>query len=394
MVVNTPFPPPQVQKPFSDRAEEAPPVFALIVPVWGKHHTDLFTRYCLPSLLTPGNLGALKKKGGKLFIVSTQADLEMIRSQESYSRAANTVPVIEIEVDGRVDLSNTHRAMTECYALALRTLPPQHTVSIFLTPDCVVSRNSLERTIDIVSSGYRAVMVCGLRLNLDTAGPTLDHMFHNGAEASAIEETRLCDVALRNLHPISQSCDVNSAAFCDQWPSHLYWIDPDKKWLVAHCFHLHPLAVFGIPNIIDAQTTIDGDYLKALDLKSHEIYVCHNSDEISCFELSPGKKSFGMEAGRFTERALVRFAERHCNDLHIDFFPKPIVFRSFDKPIIPPSVVRQANRYFSVVAKGSLREAAVYLAIRSIKQQPFLDRTIGSLARRLRRTLRQLRSRR
>ncbi len=165
--------------------------------------------------------------------------------------------------------------MSECYLNAVRELPdPDNTVTIFPTPDCFLSRDALSKIVAHMDAGWRAVMVCGLRITMETAGPQLDRLLAREGGAQSVGERELTALVLENLHPITLTCDVASDAFMAEWPSHVYWVDRDRRWLIAHCFHLHPLAVRGVPAKIDINTTIDGDYLTELGVGPEKLYVC------------------------------------------------------------------------------------------------------------------------
>ncbi|MET0538673.1 MAG: hypothetical protein ABWZ64_12130, partial [Xanthobacteraceae bacterium] len=141
----------------------------------------------------------------------------------------------ELEIDNLVDISTPHRAMTECYLHVLRNLScAEQAVTIFPTPDCILSRNTLVHIKGRMEDGYRAVMLCGLRLELESMQPLLDEII-SGAGVDALSERALTGLALQHLHPISRLCDVSSNEFWVGWPSHLYWVSPDRDWLLAHC---------------------------------------------------------------------------------------------------------------------------------------------------------------
>src|SRR5262249_5776877 len=156
-----------------------------------------------------------------------------------------------------------------------------------------------------IEGGVRAVMLCGLRLDLESAGPMLEGLLARGADRTG--EPELSDLALQHLHPIALRCDIASSEFWVGWPAHVYWIACDRSWLLAQCFHLHPMAVRGIPEVIDVNTTIDGDYLLSLKVPPDRFYFCENSDELVCLELSPRAKRINSRTGTFAPRHLCRF---------------------------------------------------------------------------------------
>jgi hypothetical protein len=347
--------------------------YVLVVPVWGAHHTTLFLRYCIPFLLADGNIGAFPNRRLQVHIASRRLDFVRMHKDANYKLLAAATDLKEIEIDNLVDLSVPHRAMTECYLHVMHGLPqPDDTVTILPTPDCILSRNTLRRIMELIEGGWRAVMVCGLRLTLETAGPLLDRMIANPNGAAGVSERELCSVVLDNLHPITLSCNVASEEFMVTWPSHIYWIAPDRSWLMAHCFHLHPIAIRGVPRSIDIHSTIDGDYLLGLGVDSEQLYVCADSDDFFCVELSPHAKRILGPVGRLTKRAVIRFSVSGCNPLHRDFFAQSIHWRSLREARIPESVLRQAEEFRIAVARGSKVEEMWHAMKVTIRNSPLL----------------------
>jgi hypothetical protein len=314
-----------------------------------------------------------------------------MRSDANYQKLAAAVDLIETEIDDIIDVSVPHRAMTECYLHAVRQLEnPDDTITIFPTPDCILSRKALTEIVKLMEGGWRGIMVCGLRLTLEDCGPVLDQMLARPRGADEIDERELCSVVLNHLHPITLTCDVESDQFMFTWPSHVYWIGFDRSWLVAHCFHLHPLAVRGVPKWIDIHTTIDGDYLMGLGADASQLYVCSDSDDFFCVELSPHAKAITTTFGRLKTRDLIRFSLVGCNSLHIKFFAKPIRWRGPSEPKIPAAVSAQAAAFVEAVDRGSVVEKARYAAMCTIKRHPgllipvnFLRRSVRFMRRRL-----------
>jgi hypothetical protein len=333
------------------------------MPVWGEHHTELFLRYCIPFLLSAGNVGSFPDRRLQVQVTSRRVDFARMRQHPNYARLRDLTSMREVEIDDVVDIATPHRAMTECYLHVLRNLAcAEQTVTIFPTPDCILSRNSLLQIKGRMEEGYRAVMLCGLRLELEGMRPLLDGIV-SGEGVDALSERELTRLALQHLHPISQRCDVSSGEFWIGWPSHLYWMPPDRDWLLAHCFHLHPIAVRGVPERIDVESTIDGDYLMSLGINPAEYHICESSDELLCLELSLASKRINTRTGALKARHLARFLAMGSNPLHHMFFERPILFRSDRVPTLPREMTQQIEGFFTTVRRGP----------------PIFDRWLGAL---------------
>ena len=341
----------------------------------------LFLRYCLPFLLTEGNIGAFHGRCLQFQITSTRADFVRMRQNENYRRLRDLTELIETEIDDVVDLSAPYQAMTRCYLLILQRLSlPERTVTFFPTPDCILSRNALRMMKQRIEAGSRAIMLCGLRLDLEGVGPALDRLLARGADAAS--ELELSGLGLQHLHQIALHCDTASSEFWVGWPAHLYWIAQDRSWLLAHCFHLHPMAVLGIPKVIDINTTIDGDYLLSFHLRRDQFYFCENSGELVCLELSPRAKRINSRTGRLTPRHLSRFMALYGNSLHREFFARPILIRGSWEPAIPSQVREQAAQIVGIVERGpNFIDRCVGAIFSMIRKNPAMRRCARSLLR-------------
>jgi hypothetical protein len=327
--------------------------YVLVMPVWGEHHTGLFLRYCVPFLLTDGNIGAFPDRGLQVYLASRRVDFARMRQDRSYQRLGALTKLVEIEIDDIIDLTLPYQAMTRCYMHALQMLAvPERTVTFFPTPDCILSRDALRAMKRRIEAGARAVMMCGLRVELESVAPLLGQIIASTSGTGSLSERALSALGLRHLHPISKGCDAASSEFLVGCPAHVYWIAPDHSWLLAHCFHLHPMAVRGVPTVIDPDATIDGDYLLGLGLEADQCYICQNSDELLALELSPKVKRIDARTGRLAERHLSRFSAIATNTLHRDFFTKRILFRGAQEPEIPPDVTLRNAAFVEAVKQG------------------------------------------
>ena len=368
--------------------------YALVMPVWGEHHTGLFLRYCVPFLLTDGNIGAFPDRELQVYLTSRRVDFARMRQDRNYQRLDALTKLVELDIDDIIDLTLPYQAMTRCYMHALQMLAaPERTVTFFPTPDCILSRDALRSMKQRIEAGSRAVMMCGLRVELESVAPLLGKIAASTSGAGGISERELSALGLRHLHPISKGCDAASSEFLVGCPAHVYWIDPDRSWLLAHCFHLHPMAVRGVPTVIDPDATIDGDYLLGLGLKADQFYICQSSDEFLTLELSPKVKRIDARVGRLAERHLSRFSAIATNALHRDFFARQILFRGAQEPEIPPDVALRITAFVDAVKQGpNVIDSWIGLTFWMIRRNRHLRAAARSIVRMGRRLAQSARS--
>lgn len=360
--------------------------YAIIVPFWGEEFRRLFLAYCVPFLLTEGNVGHFNRKNLSIYIVTRAEDLDEMHKCTHFDDLCQKTEVIELQIDRKIDLNSPspYKAVSECYSLALNELWRKHTpkarqnvVTIFFTPDQIISRNGLGEIARIMGLGYQAILIAGVRLNLSSVAPHLDAITASPGGPDETSEDVLCKLGLHHLHPISLSHDVASPEFLLEWPSHLYWIAPDRSWLVARCFHMHPLAVQGLQRTFKTRTTIDGDYVLQRKINEEKVYICTNSRRIVTFELSPPEKKVADRHGPFDMDAVVRFSNEFCNRVNDIGFDRKVIFSTGGDPDIPYEIRRQADEVAAAVVKSrSGRVEAAKLCKRGSRRRKALLRSL------------------
>ncbi len=304
--------------------------FHCIVPVWGRQFCEIFTKTCLPFLLSPGNLEAIANVDGSRFvIVTTYADREFLEAEESVALLKKIIPVEYHLVDGFADFGSSHRAMSACYARAMTSpsVVSGETCFIFLTPDSIWSEGAFRRLKELIGQGYCAVMAMGLRTELENISPILQNKISQsttGGVGIAVDE--LVALALSNLHSMSKAHNwVSGNRFLNAWPSHLYWWDK-KDSLIAHCFHMHPLAVLSKPGKTDIGDTIDGKYLENLNYPADKYYLVQGNEDFLGVELSPSKRNWDLELGYPSIEKVQEFGFWYATPRHWHFFHHRIIY--------------------------------------------------------------------
>jgi hypothetical protein len=363
--------------------------FHLIVPVWGATYTSLFTDICLPMLLTPGNLGALGKRLGDQFVIVTSwEDYLAIQGSASFERLKNMIPVEFVLVDGLVDLGNSHKAMSECYAMAMHReeVVPGETGFMFLTPDSFWPDGTFRRLIELADQDFKVVMAAGLRVNSEAMSAILKKRIASFPDNPAFPLTELISLVLANIHQLSMALNLLSrSGFLNMWPSHMYWINERDRQLVAHCFHLHPLLVLAPKSQAKIGTTIDGEFLNNLHYPLDLYHVIQDSVGV---ELSPSERDWGQPLGAPSLIQMVRFSLLHANSRHWYFFGKRIVLNGSPGMPINSAIADLADKVVKRI-EGNKRLALIIQSLRLHRAAPWVERRLGRVKNLLRRLARR-----
>ncbi|MCX7181039.1 MAG: hypothetical protein NTX56_20490 [Proteobacteria bacterium] len=360
--------------------------FHLIVPVWGKTYTELFTDVCLPMLLTPGNLGALGKRPGDQFvIVTTWDDYQAILDSSGLDRLKKMIPVEFVLVDSLVDLGNSHKAMSECYAMAMHreAVVPGETCFLFLTPDSFWPDGTFKRLVELADQDFKVVMAGGLRVKSESMSAILRERIARSPDNPAIPLSELISLALANIHQLSTAFNLLSkSGFLNMWPSHMYWINERDQQFVAHCFHLHPLLVVAPRSDTAIGTTIDGEFLNNLHYPLDRYYVIQ--EEFVAIELTPAERNWGQPLSPPSVVQMVRFSLLHANSRHWYFFGKRIVLNGSPGKPIDPLIEILVDKTVRRIQKNQ----ALALIIQKLRLHlvaPGIERRMGQVKNLLRR---------
>ncbi len=178
----------------------------IALALWGDPVVDLFVRYCLPSLLSPGNLPALSRMREVHVVAYTAAaHAEALRQAAPFQRLADLVhaqisrfPQEILAPPGSADLRSWisgglhHVAIEQARGLDADLM--------ILAPDCVYSDGSLANCARFIDEGYRAVVAPAVRAQAEGVCPLYDGWRDEAAHTLTVSARRLAEVATQNLH--------------------------------------------------------------------------------------------------------------------------------------------------------------------------------------------------
>lgn len=286
--------------------------------VWGEAFTRLFLDVAVPNQLSSGNLRALPP-GCRYRIFTAAEDVERIEGSAAFKALAEVIETDIVVIEGLDGARDRRiRSMTRCHQEAVRQAARCDAGLVFLSPDAVLGEGTLDTVWRLAGTGKRAIMLPGLRLNMDTFLPALrDYL--NRVALAAPPPRDLVALALDHLHPITKSLLVGSHRF-NRKPAHLYWL-VDGEGIIARCFHLHPLMIYPARRGTIPLDSIDGDFVINACPDPSDVYIVNDSDEIAVFEMSPDTKNIGIKGeSRFSMLHTAAYGCLRCHSHHRRFF--------------------------------------------------------------------------
>ncbi len=265
------------------------PVFLCMTQVWGREFTSLFGQCVLPSFVSEKNLGCGLSEF-EFLIFTTPEDEKLLKTFPSYARLEEYAKV-RFEYINQKEGQDFYVIMNDCQEAVAKEAEERDIPAIYLQPDAMITDGCLLRLVELWQSGYRCVMVPGIRATKETFVPALLEKYPEQDGVVTAPPRGTVDLLMQNLHHISESLLADSETFTTH-PSHIYFKD-EQKGMAAVCAHVHPLLVHAQKKCNFSQGTLDDKYVDNVISDARQIYVVYNSDEFAIVEISSREKTLG-----------------------------------------------------------------------------------------------------
>jgi hypothetical protein len=261
--------------------------FHFIVVVWGERFRNYFLDYCLPSLLSPGNIPAISTAPRSKFLIATRPnDWAAIKAAPSFQLLERFADPIYLEIPEQPPGRSGCEHMNEGHKLACEIAYRNRGLAMILTPDCMLSDGSITRLQELAIQGVEVVLAAALRFGEE---PFLGHLHAGGllngkGGPLVISGRQMASAAVRGFHPETLSYEWDSPYLIDNPPA-AWWSVPEDEGIVLHCLSWAPLLLdYGAVQKHDTTMldtwTIDGDYIFKNVGPKAKIHVVRDSDEI------------------------------------------------------------------------------------------------------------------
>jgi hypothetical protein len=298
--------------------------FHFIVVLWGERFRNYFLDLCLPTLLSPRNLPALRTRQPSKFLICTRPeDWAALNAAPVFRLLEQHVEPVYVEIppcpagmEGGVHMGTGHRRGCEL-AYAAKAYP------FVLTPDCIFADGTIARVQELAIEGVELALVPALRFAEE---PLFEHLQQAGisphgragiAAPITLANRELARMALASLHSETKSYEWDAPYF-HPIPAAAWWHVPDEDGIVVHCLSWAPLLFdFAAVPAHDTSTfdnwTFDGDYIYKNLGNIKRIHLVLDSDEIFMASWAPSSdKPYDLSPQRLLARPLIGgFVKRH-----------------------------------------------------------------------------------
>lgn len=209
--------------------------------VWNAEYVDRFLSFCLPNLLSEGNLGGLPNiEDSKFLLITSQKDRGRFESSPVFQKLCGVIETEMLFMENFTDVRahyDKYSTMSACQIEAIRQ--SGHYDAIILGySDFIWSAGSLRNALKRIEDGYDGVFCPGL--------PVMESAFCRAlGERSDLWRDDILTVPPRDLVKLSLD-HLHPLALANYWdrqmlsksPAYQIW-DVPGQGIVMRWFHLH-----------------------------------------------------------------------------------------------------------------------------------------------------------
>lgn len=299
------------------------------VIVWGEDYIREFLEVCLPTLLAPGNLPALKQLPGAQFVLWTrEKDAEIARSSPMWAEAERIIDCKIVHIDGELsaEIGSKYSQLSKIQAVAIQR-STGFDAFCFIYADSLWADGAFLRGAQIIADGYDAILIYTPKVARDGFLSALQSKYSNaGSGALAIGNKDMARLIIEHLHPSYGGSFFDRPS--DGSVAGVVFMSVPGQGLAVRCFHMNTLYVRLLENegafFASFSGSYDEDYMNRI-AGFLRPYVIKSSDEMFGCTLEGGLADAGLRrAPRLTVHALTVWAELRSGLGHRQFASVPI----------------------------------------------------------------------
>jgi hypothetical protein len=342
------------QLPAPMRGQRSPPkAIKLLLPVWGEGYVLDFLEFCLPTLLSPGNIPALASALPTEFVILTGTDdKSIIQEHPAFKRLAEYCEISIRPIDHLITDGNYSTTITLAYTEVVREAGPTmvDTCFFFLVSDYVVADGSLANALAHVRLGVSAVVVGNFHVVREDALPWLRQKLAARTPALVLQPRELMCWALNHLHQATLASTVNVSLRRNPHVNRLFW-RVDGNTIIGRFYLMHMLCIR--PEVTDFIIGASCDYSFVPEMcPSGNVEVIVDSDQYLVVEMQPrDREASFLRPGPFKVREIASSLSEWTTSMHRDNARHCVVFHGGE---LPPGLAdsgRASNDFVADVAR-------------------------------------------
>lgn len=261
--------------------------FEIICVLWGQNYCDVFTNYCLPSLLAPDNLPNWPWPQTTTFVLyTTNQDFARLQAAPLFKKLTQLLSIevrlIETWLESKDKL--VYGAMTLAHQDAIQKGIKSQSHLIMLAPDVIFSNQSFLHLGDCVKANKKLVLVVGPRACIETAESEIKT--HITSKYLSLSTQECVSIWCNHMHDYSQG------HFWDNERIFNYFTAQVNEWGENHTINInhffpHPFYLqYPYQPYDPSYSTIDGLYLSYYEAFKDEVEFIQD-DRFFLMSLTP-----------------------------------------------------------------------------------------------------------
>ncbi len=273
--------------------------FHFAVVLWGERFRNYFLYYCLPSLLSPGNIPSLATRRPSKFLIATLPDdWAAMRETAIFKKLESYIEPVYLEIPACPPGRHGCEHIGVGHKLTCEVSFREKAYAVHATPDCMFSDGAIARVQALAREGMEVVVCAALRFaeepvfqNLQSRGLIPRQCARDTGEPLVLPARDLTWAAINGLHSETLTYEWEGPYFAPR-PAAAWWRVPDEDGVVLHCLSWFPLLLdFASVKELDVSMldywTIDGDFLHRNVGSSEAVHVVEDSDEAFVVSWTP-----------------------------------------------------------------------------------------------------------
>jgi hypothetical protein len=220
----------------NDTAHERP-YLRLVSIAWGRKYVQEFLDFCLPALLSPGNVPALAEHFDvELVFLTEQAQFEQVRSSAVHARALDACRFRLVGLDDLVAVRGSYgMSLTYAFFRGFEDLGAAMTETyvLFIHADFILADGSYRRLIPHLLRGERLILAPSYCVVAEDVRPRLAAAREADDTVLTLAPRQMADLVIRNRHFTVRGKTVNQRFFHLRYIEQFYWM-VDETTMLAH----------------------------------------------------------------------------------------------------------------------------------------------------------------
>jgi hypothetical protein len=309
----------------------------LIIPVWGAQYTQLLLQYTLPSLFSEKNLPAWADKVPSRLVFyaceeAHSAILTYLKRQVFPAPLEVVFRTLPPEPLAQPTAIQRYYRASLAYQAGINQACREQRAVLPLTPDLILSADSLSQLLHSLAQGAEAVFIVGLRLAFETVAARLEDW--RRGDTLPISSAHLVQLLQADMHDSLRFSFLSAERFIERPSFSAEWLSENS--FAVRAFHLHPFYLkqplaYRQADLESYFPTLDGRYLdQYARVSTAGLKIIQDTSIMAVsfgFSEHPPVQTL-IASGLERERLIHAFSCKYCEPIHRWFYEHPIVFEA------------------------------------------------------------------